>query len=415
MKKFLLRTLVTFSVIFIFYFCLTMTIEYINKDAIKQEVNIEVSINENGEINIPDTPAKVETNYKFSIMYFFTGMVITIIIPILFYKYGGITIIKDLKLRYKVAEGALFFILYTLFSEIIIFPRIFFSSFYRGRLMGLRSYGFLEFLKAYFFSDLISILLSLIGISIIYYIFVKKKKWYLIIGALTLVFMVGSNYIYPYLDELENELYKMESSELKTKVIDLSKKAGIEDLDIRVVNKSNETSSMNAYMTGIGNTKRIVFWDTLLDGMEDKEILAVTAHEMGHYKLNHIIKSMIISVAEIIVLCLLIHLIMKKIKGEAYNKIDYIAHILFIINIFSIICTPLDNWYSRKIEIEADTFAIELTEDPYTSGIIEVEFINSNLIPTDVNKLYKWFAYDHPTVKERIELSNKYIKKNKEE
>ena len=71
MKKFILRTLVTFSILFVFYFLITMVLEYKNKDFLKENVDVEVTIDDNGEILIPNTPGKVQANYEFSIFYFF--------------------------------------------------------------------------------------------------------------------------------------------------------------------------------------------------------------------------------------------------------------------------------------------------------------------------------------------------------
>jgi STE24 endopeptidase len=205
---------------------------------------------------------------------------------------------------------------------------------------------------------------------------------------------------------MENDLIVMDDGDLKSKIQDLAKNAGIENLDIRIIEKSQETTSMNAYMTGIGNSRRIVFWDTTLSGLNEDEILSVAAHEMGHYKENHIQKSTALAIVGMLICFVLLDKIMKKYKGKDYRKIEYLPHILFIVNVMALLATPIETAYSRKNEIEADKFAIELTDDSYTNGASEIRFINSNLSPIDVKGLYKWLAYDHPTTRERIELSN---------
>lgn len=409
MKKFLLRTLMSFSIIFIFLFISTMFIEYKNKDSLKEKVKVEMSLDKEGKIIVPDTPAKVAANYEFSKFYYSIALGISFATPILFYKFGGVDLIKRLSIKKRAIEGGVLCIFYSIFSEILIFPKGFFSSFYRGRLVGLKNYSLELFLKSYFFENTFFLVIGLIVGIIAYLIFIKYKRWYIVIGILAILFNLGSNYLYPYIDEVQNDLVVMEDGELKTKILELANKSGIENLDVRVVKMSNETNSMNAYMTGIGNSKRIVFWDTTLKGLSEEEILSVAAHEMGHYKLNHIFKSMILGSVEIIVLCVAIDLIMKKIKGCDYRKIDNIPMMLLTISIMTFIITPIETWSSRKMEIEADTFAIEATNDAYTNGQLEIRFINSNLTPIDVNNLYKWFNYDHPTVKDRIELSNEFI------
>lgn len=412
MKKFIINTFLAFSLIFIFMFSLTMIIEYKNKDAINTKVNVEAKINNDKTIEVPDNPPKVEANLEFSKFYFFSGLVIEIVTPILFFIYGGVDVIKKKKYKRKITEGFMFSILYFIFSEIIIFPKYLMGSFYRKKLVGLSNYTLLSYLQDYGKDELVTILIGIPCVLIIYLIYSKMKKWYIPIAVLLVGFSVLSNYFYPYLDQMQNELVDMKDGELKNKILALSKEAKIDNLEIKVINKSKETSAMNAYMTGIGNSRRIVFWDTTLNGMTEQEILSVAAHEMGHYQLNHINKSLVLGSVGIVFLCIILHLIMKFFKGEGYNKdVQYLPQLIFVITILNLLSLPIENAYSRKIEVEADKYAIELTNDPQTNGLLEIRFINSNLSPVDVSGVYKWFAYTHPTTKERIEISNSYYQK----
>lgn len=405
MKKFLLRTFMTFSIIFIFIFCFTMILEYKNKEALNSKVNVQIQMN-NGQIQVPETPAKVKANYEFSQFYFFTSLGIGLITPVLFYKFGGIEVIKKKNFKHKLIEGGALIILYSFFSEVLIISRVFFSSFYRGRLVGLRHETLLHFTKNYLIEGLFGFVITIPVIAIIYIIYLKRKRWYLISAIIIIKISLISTYIYPYIDEMENDLIVMDEGDLKSKIQGLAKDAGIEDIDIRIIEKSQETASMNAYMTGMGKSRRIVFWDTTLNGLNEEEILSVAAHEMGHYKKNHIQKSTALAILGMLISFILLDKIMKKYKGKDYRKIEYLPHILFIANVIALLSTPIETAYSRKNEIEADKFAIELTDDSYTNGALEIRFINSNLSPIDVKGLYKWLAYDHPTTRERIELSN---------
>jgi STE24 endopeptidase len=407
MKKFLVRTVVGFSLIFVILFGTTMFLEYKNKSNLLEEVKIEHNI-EDGKIEVPDTPSKVQANYEFSEIYFYSGIIISLATPVLFYYFGGIELIKKMNFNKKIIEGGALCILYGALSEILIFPKILFSSFYRTRLVGLSNQSFLNFLSEYIKGIGENLLFVLPIAIIIYLIFIKRKRWYIGVAVILVAVSLVSNYVYPYIDEFENNLVDMKDGELKDKILELSKDAGIENLDIKVIPKSDKTGSMNAYMTGIHNSRRIVFWDTTLNKLSEKEILSVAAHEMGHYKLNHIQKSMIIELIGIVLLTLLINGVMLKTKGKDYRKIDSIPRILLILNIISILIAPVESAYSRKIEVEADEFAMKVTGDNLTNGLLELRFVESNLTPVDVKGLYKWLAYDHPTVKERIENSNNF-------
>ncbi|MGL4107112.1 M48 family metalloprotease [Clostridium sp. LP20] len=407
MKKFLLRGLLAFALIFIFLFSITMFLEYKNKEALQSEINVEIKVEE-GKIEIPEIPAKVEANYQFSRVYFFSGLTIGLIIPLLFFCYDGVGIIKRRNFKYKIIEGGAICLLYSLFTEVLIFPKILFSAFYRARLVGLSNATFLEFFKGYFIDSLLDLTIALPVVMVVYILYIKSKRWYYYVATVLIACSLISNYLYPYIDEMKNDLIAMEDGELKEKILVLSKEAGIDNLEVMVIPKSGETNSMNAYMTGINNSRRIVFWDTTLKGLSEDEILSVAAHEMGHYKLNHIPMSILISSLTTMLTLLVLHNIMRKYKGKDYRVIDNIPLIIFALNLIGLLLTPLNSSYSRKIEVEADVFAMELTNDKYTNGALEIKFIKSNLIPVDVDNLYKWLAYDHPTVKERIELSNKY-------
>ena len=407
MKKFLFKTFLGFALIFIMFFGITMCLEYKNKDKINSEVNVQVQVVD-GKIQIPEIPDKVEANYEFSKSYFYLGYIIVIIIPLLFKAYGGVEVVKNKKFKHKWVEGFVLSLLFLIFSWVLTFPRSFFSSFYRARLVGLSNESFYNYITGNIIDNSIDILTSLPILIIFYLIYLRFNKWYLIVGIITMGLYVGGNYLYPYLDEIQNNLVPMEEGEIKEKVLELAENVGIKDLQVMVIPKSEETNSINAYMTGMGKSRRIVFWDTTLKQLNEQEIISVAAHEMGHYKLKHIQKSMVLSILTSLMALILLNAIMEKHKGKNYRNIDNLSKLIFIFNLITLFSTPIEQGYSRKIEIEADKFAIEKTGDYYTNGALEIKFIESNLSPVDVDKLYKYFAYSHPTTKERIELSNSY-------
>jgi STE24 endopeptidase len=292
---------------------------------------------------------------------------------------------------------------------VLIFPKILFSAFYRAKLVGLNIETFSEFMARYLKGVLFSSLEMLPIAMIMYIIFIKRKRWYIYVSICVVLIGIGGAYISPYIDEMQNDLVAMDEGEIKNSIVKLAKDTGIEDLDIRVIEKSNSTNSINAYMTGAFGSRRIVFWDTTLK-LSNEEILAIAAHEMGHYKMNHIQKGMIVTFIITILLILVTHIIMVKYKGRDYRVIDNIPKILFILNILFLAMSPIETAYSRNMEYDADEFAMEATNDGYTNGVLEIKFIQQNLSPIDVNSLYKWLVYDHPTVKDRIEHSNEFIK-----
>ena len=410
MKKFIFRSFLCFSLIFIVFFIITMSLEYKNKDKIKSDVNVEVKVVD-GKIQVPDTPDKVEANYEFSKSYYYVGTVISIALPLLFKVYGGIEVVKKRCYKHRWTEGIVLVLMFLIFSWITTFPKSFFSAFYRGRLMGLSNYTFSNYILNNVVNNCIDILTSLPIYLLFYVLYCRMKRWYIVVGVITVGLFIGGNYLYPYLDEKVNNLIPMEEGELKDSILELSRNVGIENLEVMVIPKSKETSTINAYMTGIGGSKRIVFWDTTLKQLNKNEILSVAAHEMGHYKLNHITKSTFLAILLTILSLIAVNAIMERRYGKDYRTLDNLVKLIFILNLISIITTPIEMAYSRKVEVEADRFAIEKTGDYYTNGTLEIKFIETNLSPVDVDKIYKLLVYSHPTTKERIELSNSYAKK----
>src|SRR5699024_11905624 len=130
-----------------------------------------------------------------------------------------------------------------------------------------------------------------------YYIILNNPKtWWLKLGILMVPIIIFVTFISPtIIDQIFNEYSYIEDKEIENEISKLLEKANIEDADIFEVDKSRDTKMMNAYMTGIGKSKRIVLWDTTINNLEQEEVLAITAHEIGHYIEGHIWKSILLS------------------------------------------------------------------------------------------------------------------------
>ena len=196
MKKFLFKTFLGFALIFIMFFGITMCLEYKNKDKINSEVNVQVQVVD-GKIQIPENPDKVEANYEFSKSYFYLGYIIVIITPLLFKAYGGIEVVKNKNFKHKWVQGLVLSLLFLIFSWVLTFPRSFFSSFYRARLVGLSNENFYNYITGNIIDNSIDILTNLPILIIFYLIYLRFNKWYLIVGIITIGLYIGGNYIYP--------------------------------------------------------------------------------------------------------------------------------------------------------------------------------------------------------------------------
>ncbi|MCL3781527.1 M48 family peptidase [Prolixibacteraceae bacterium JC049] len=220
--------------------------------------------------------------------------------------------------------------------------------------------------------------------------------------------MFYSNLIVP----LFNKQKPLEDGELKDAINALASKAGFKLNNIFVIDGSKRSTKANAYFTGLGAKKRIVLFDTLINDLETEEIVAVLAHEIGHYKHKHIVKGLITSLLQTGAMLFILSLFVNRPElSQALGAEKATFHLGLIA--FGILYTPLSlvlgliqNVVSRKNEYEADAFAANLgLGEALISGLKKLSVNNlSNLTP---HPTYVFFHYSHPTVLQRMEALRK--------
>jgi STE24 endopeptidase len=206
---------------------------------------------------------------------------------------------------------------------------------------------------------------------------------------------------------LFNTQSKLEDGELRTEIEKYSKKVGFNLSNIFVIDGSKRSSKANAYFSGFGKQKRVTLFDTLIDKLNKKQIVAVIAHEIGHYKKNHIIFNLFFSIIQTgIMLYILSLFIYMPVFSEALGIDNHSFHIGLIT--FSILFTPISeisslifNLFSRKFEYEADEFAKKTYDGKYLIEALKVlsKESLSNLTP---HPKYVWWHYSHPTLLQRV-------------
>jgi STE24 endopeptidase len=237
----------------------------------------------------------------------------------------------------------------------------------------------------------------------------SPARWWLWVWAFLLAFGIFMMYISPYV--IEPLFFKFEpvkAEGLENKIRLLMERAGLRVSRVFQVDASRRSRHSNAYFTGIGRVKRIVLFDTLIGQMAQDEILAVLAHEVGHWKKRHVLKRMVLTEASAFLgLLVTFYLLgwgglprMIGLQNASFYARIVIIGFLGSLALFPL--TPFFSYLSRKDEREADRFAAELTGRPDAMASALVKLSRENLSNLHPHPLYAKFYYSHPPVVERI-------------
>jgi Zn-dependent protease with chaperone function len=245
----------------------------------------------------------------------------------------------------------------------------------------------------------------------------SPTRWWLWSGALSLPFFVLVLLIAPtFIAPLFNKFGPMKDKALEGEVLATAKRAGVEGARVFEVDKSVDTEKVNAYVTGIGRSKRIVLWDTLLARLAPPQTRFVVGHELGHYVLGHVFINILIS--SVLTLAGLYgasrtgaFLLARFGAGFGFNQLADVASmplLALLLSLFSFVIAPAALALSRYHEHEADRFGLELTHDNQAGASAFVALQKQNLAVPRPGRLYKFFRASHPPIGERVDFINQY-------
>ena len=236
------------------------------------------------------------------------------------------------------------------------------------------------------------------------------STWWLWAWAIIMGFSLLMSWLYPtVIAPLFNKFTPMEEGTLKERISGLLLRCGFNSQGIFIMDGSKRSGHGNAYFTGLGNNKRIVFFDNLVNSLDDEELEAVLAHELGHFKCKHVIKMLIAtSIMSLISLGILGWLIDQDwfytgLGVALEQKSNATALLLFMLvsSSFTFFMQPLSAYFQRKFEFEADDFAANNAQaSKMISGLVKLYEENANTLTPD--PLYSAFHYSHPPAAIRI-------------
>jgi Zn-dependent protease with chaperone function len=308
--------------------------------------------------------------------------------------------------------------LFAVLVAVLTLPLAYYAGYLRQHEYGLSNQSLSRWLGEW----LKGVAVSGIGLCLVlwipYLLLLKSpRRWWLYAGLASLPITTLLLVILPvWVDPLFNDFGPMENKALESRILTLAERAGIEGSRVYQVNKSADTKLVNAYVTGIGRTKRIVLWDTLLEKLEPQQILFVTAHEMGHFVLRHalavILVATILTTASLYLVHRVAHgLIARYSRRFGFDRLSDVASfplLLLLGGLASFVLTPVILAFSRWQEHEADRFALEITRNNHAAATTFVRLQQENLAVPRPGWLYMLWRGSHPALGSRVDFANKY-------
>lgn len=303
----------------------------------------------------------------------------------------------------------LFFAFIGIGSELLNIPFGWHDTFVIEKKYGFNTMTVRIFITDHLKSWFIALIVGIPVLALITWIYYRLGKgfWLYAWGFVT-VFSVFINFFYSeWIVPLFNKQTPLIESPLRTKIEAYAARMGFRLKNIYVIDGSKRSTKANAYFSGFGSKKRIVLYDTLIKEMSDEEIVAVLAHEMGHYKKKHIIRRL---VSSILLTGLMLFLFSLVVDNPALSGALGTGTSSFHIGlmVFGILYSPLSlviglagNYLSRKNEFEADRYVRDTYHPEYLASALKKLSVKnmSNLIP---HPAYVFFHYSHPPLLARL-------------
>ena len=349
-----------------------------------------------------------KTNHRFGIV----TSLFSIVLTISFFFLDGFSLVDHFARVYSensIVITLIFFGIILIGSDLLTTPFSYYKTFVIEQ-----KFGFNKTSKKTFFIDklkglLMSILIGGFILALItwFYEFAGAYFWLYAWGLVTLFSLFMNMFYSKIIVPLFNKQTALEEGNLKDAITKYANSVGFTLNNIFVINGSKRSTKANAYFSGFGNQKRITLYDTLINDLTINEIVAVLAHEVGHYKRKHIIFNLI---ASILLTGLSLFLLSLFIQTPILSKALSVSIPSFHIGLiaFGILYSPISeitgifmNYMSRKFEYQADNYAKEtFSSEPLISSLKKLSKNSlSNLTP---HFLYVFIHYSHPTLFERI-------------
>lgn len=311
--------------------------------------------------------------------------------------------------------------IYALLFGALFYTATFLLKFYRGYIIehqfSLSNQTLGGWLKDEVKSIILSLIFFLIFIEFLYALLnYYPEMWWFFMAIGSLFISVALAQLMPIIIlPLFYKYEKLDDANLKNRLISLANKFGVKVLDVFKLKISAKTKKANAALVGLGNTRRILLGDTLLENYTEDEVEIVIAHELAHHKLLHIWKTILFSALSTLIIFYLVSLVFAyTIRSSSFNSMKDVAafpSIMFAISFFSLLSSPAANAFSRRLENSADGLALRVTEMPEAFISCMKKLAKQNMADPSPSRFVEIMLYDHPPISKRIKIAERIINK----
>ncbi|HEY0787685.1 MAG TPA: M48 family metallopeptidase [Thermoanaerobaculia bacterium] len=382
---------------------------------------IEVPDDPNAPVPVPEPTEKALRYYRTGNLWWAAGIVWGLVVPLFFLFSGLSATLRD----WARAAGkkwffviAIYGILFTAISWVIDLPLSYYLGYVRQHAYDLSNQTIAKWWSDQFKGLMVSLIITPLVLWVPYLLLKKSpRRWWLWSGIAAIPFIILLLLVSPiWIDPLFNKFGPMKDKALEQSILDLASKAGIAGSRVYEVQKSVDTKAVNAYVTGFGETKRIVLWDTIIAKLDPDELLFVMGHEMGHYVLKHVVQIIVVASVIIIVGLFAVHftagkLIVKHGRRWGFTELSDPASLPLIVLLFSLatfVLSPAILAMTRYNEHESDRFGLEITRNNRAAATAFIKLQQENLGVPRPGLLYKIWRSSHPPIGERVDFINAY-------
>lgn len=239
-----------------------------------------------------------------------------------------------------------------------------------------------------------------------------RRTWPAVAGATLGVLVMLGSFVYPLLVEpLFNTFTPLPDGALRTQILALGDREGVHLDDVLVADASRRTTTLNAYVSGYGSTRRVVLYDNLVDDLPDDETLSVVAHELGHASRDDVLTGSVLGALGVVTGVGLLGLVIGRRRAgprdpstERAGAQD-VPRLLAVVALATLLVLPVQNAVSRRIEARADVAALTATDDPQAFIGLQEELASRSVADLTTPGVWEWWFGSHPTTMKRIALA----------